>query len=77
MAVCMLSYIDGQKIVTDVALTSMVVDYTKFGRWERSNEPSTGTHTVLSVLSPMALKDDWPAAQASFNPETHPAVSNL
>jgi hypothetical protein len=42
LAVCMLSYADGVEVVAAVTATSTVVDFAKFGRWERSNEPSTG-----------------------------------
>ena len=76
MAVCLMSYANSMLILSDLApSTGKTVDWSKFQRWDRANEPSTGTHTVLSVLSPMAIKDDWPAAQASFNPETWDAVS--
>jgi hypothetical protein len=77
MAVCLASY----QLVEDLfpsgitAVNDITIDWTKFDRWDRRNEPSTGTHTVLSILSPMSIKYDWPAAQASFNPETSAAIS--
>jgi hypothetical protein len=77
MAVCLASY----QLVEDLfpsgitAVNDITIDWTKFDRWDRRNEPSTGTHTVLSILSPMSIKYDWPAAQASFNPDTSAAIS--
>ena len=52
-----------------------LLSWSKFRRWATKDEPSTGTHSIFSVLSPQAIKDDWPAAQALFNPKTHPPVS--
>ena len=87
MAVCLLSYTDAQAILQPVLKSrrrlpssdrntyTQTIEWTKFERWDRANEPSTGQHTVLSILSPMSIKDDWPAAQASFNPKVLPAVS--
>ena len=77
MAVCLAPYQLSVDVYPSESQQTGVqsIDWGLFSRWDRKNEPSTGTHTVLSVLSPLVVKDDWPAAQASFNPTTLPQVS--
>ncbi len=77
MFACMISYDDGNELaaLVDLDPTNAELEWTKFRRWASADEPATGTHSVFSVLSPQPLKDDWPAAQALFNPETHAAVT--
>ena len=57
MAVCLLSYTDAQAILQPVLKSrrrlpssdrntyTQTIEWTKFERWDRANEPSTGQHT--------------------------------
>jgi hypothetical protein len=77
MFACMIGHEDGNALaaLVDLDPANARLEWSKFQRWASADEPTTGTHSVFSVLSPKALKDDWPAAQALFNPKTHAAVS--
>lgn len=81
LPVCLASAADGKRLLAlfevgtsptgtaaPGATAAGTVDWSQFQRWDLSSEPTTGAHTVLSVLSPMSIKEDWPAAQGSFNP---------
>ena len=74
MFACMVSYEDGDTLMqlATAETGDAMLSWSKFKRWAAEDEPATGTHSIFSVLSPQSLKDDWPAAQALFNPESHP-----
>ena len=74
MFACMVSYEDGDTLMqlATAETGDAMLSWSKFKRWAAEDEPATGTHSIFSVLSPQSLKDDRPAAQAPFNPESHP-----